>query len=304
MTTLKKKQKFDKPSFQDIILSLQKFWGNYGCVILQPYDTEVGAGTSHPATTLKSLGSQPWNVAYIQPCRRPSDGRYGENPNRTQHYYQFQVILKPTPTNPLDLYLQSLEALGLKCDEHDIRFVEDDWENPSLGAAGLGYEVWCDGMEITQFTYFQQVGGLACDPIPVEITYGLERIATFVQEVDTHFDLNWNGLEGPQKLTYKDVFIDQERQFSAYNFDAANTEMLFRHFDDYEKECLSLLEKKLVLPAYEQCVKANHTFNLLDARGVIAVTERARYIGRVRNLSKECCTLWLENEQQKANANL
>ncbi|MBA4249174.1 MAG: glycine--tRNA ligase subunit alpha [Candidatus Puniceispirillum sp.] len=300
MSTPIQKQKSSKPSFQDIIFSLQKFWGDQGCVILQPYDTEVGAGTSHPATTLKSLGHKPWNVAYIQPCRRPSDGRYGENPNRTQHYYQFQVILKPTPINPLDLYLQSLKALGLNCDEHDIRFVEDDWENPSLGAAGLGYEVWCDGMEITQFTYFQQVGGLVCDPIPVEITYGLERIATFVQEVDTHFDLNWNGLEGPEKLTYKDVFIDQERQFSAYNFEAANTEMLFRHFDDYENECWALLKKNLILPAYEQCVKANHTFNLLDARGVIAVTERARFIGRVRNLSKECCTLWLKHEQEKA----
>lgn len=281
-------------SFQNIILKLQGFWADQGCVVLQPYDTEVGAGTSHPATTLRALGPNLWKAAYVQPCRRPGDGRYGENPNRTQQYYQFQVIMKPTPINPQELYLQSLESSGLNLKEHDIRFVEDDWENPSLGAAGLGWEVWCDGMEITQFTYFQQVGGLACDPIPVEITYGLERLATFIQKVDTHYNINWNGIEGEGKLTYGDVFKEAEREFSIYNFEAADTVMLLQHFNDFEKESRSLLEKNLVLPSYEQCVKANHIFNLLDARGVIAVTERARYMSRVRALAKNCCAAWLE----------
>ncbi len=280
-------------SFQDIIFDLQRFWASKGCVILQPYDIEVGAGTSHPATTLRALGPDRWNAAFVQPCRRPKDGRYGENPNRTQQYYQFQVILKPAPANPQELYLKSLEAIGLALSEHDIRFVEDDWENPSLGAAGLGWEVWCDGMEITQYTYFQQVGGFECNPVPVEITYGLERLATFIQGVDNHFDLNWNGLEGEGKLTYGDVFLRAEREFSAYNFDVATTDALFHAFKGYETECAHLLKHALILPAYEQCVKANHTFNLLDARGVISVTERAGYISRVRALAKDCCEAWL-----------
>jgi glycyl-tRNA synthetase alpha chain len=282
-------------SFQHIILNLQTYWANQGCVILQPYDTEVGAGTSHPATTLRALGPNLWNAAFVQPCRRPKDGRYGDSPNRVQHYYQFQVILKPCPENPQELYLKSLEAIGLDVSKHDIRFVEDDWENPSLGAAGLGWEVWCDGMEITQYTYFQQVGGIECNPVPVEITYGIERIATFLQGVDSIFDINWNGVDGPGKITYGDVFKRAEREFSAYNFEHANTDMLFQHFKDYETECEALLTQNLQLPAYEQCVKANHIFNLLDARGVISVTERAGYIARVRNLAKKCCQAWLES---------
>ncbi|CAO5680404.1 MAG: Glycine--tRNA ligase alpha subunit [Holosporales bacterium] len=282
-------------SFQDIILSLQNFWAKQGCCILQPYDLEVGAGTSHPATSLRALGPDFWNCAFVQPCRRPKDGRYGDNPNRTQYYYQFQVIMKPAPNNPQELTLQSLEALGLNLKEHDLRFVEDDWENPSLGAAGLGWEVWCDGMEVIQFTYFQQVGGIECNPVPVEVTYGLERIASIVQGVDSHFDLNWNGLEGAGKLTYFDVFKRSEKEFSAYNFEFANVEKLLRHFKDAEEECTFLLTQKLVLPAYEQCVKANHIFNLLDARGVIAVTERAHYIGRVRQMAKGCCGMWVES---------
>lgn len=280
-------------SFQDIIFDLQRFWASQGCVILQPYDTEVGAGTSHPATTLRALGPDTWNAAFVQPCRRPNDGRYGENPNRTQQYYQFQVIMKPSPADPQQLYLKSLEAIGLNLAHHDIRFVEDDWENPSLGAAGLGWEVWCDGMEITQYTYFQQVGGIECNPVPVEITYGLERVATFIQGVDNHFDLNWNGLEGEGKLTYRDVFLRAEREFSAYNFEVASTDGLFHNFQGYEIECDKLLARNLVLPAYEQCVKANHTFNLLDARGVISVTERAGYISRVRALAQKCCQAWI-----------
>jgi glycyl-tRNA synthetase alpha chain len=280
-------------SFQDIILSLQSFWAKQGCCILQPYDLEVGAGTSHPATSLRALGPDFWNCAFVQPCRRPKDGRYGDNPNRTQYYYQFQVIMKPAPNNPQELTLQSLEALGLNLKDHDIRFVEDDWENPSLGAAGLGWEIWCDGMEVIQFTYFQQVGGIDCNPIPVEVTYGLERIASIVQNVDSHFDLNWNGLEDERKLTYNDVFKRSEQEFSAYNFDYANVEKLLRQFKDAEEECDFLLTKNLVLPAYEQCVKANHLFNLLDARGVIAVTERAHYIARVRHMAKSCCQLWV-----------
>lgn len=280
-------------SFQQIIFDLQKFWDEQGCVILQPYDSEMGAGTSHPATTLKALGPEPWNVAFVQPCRRPQDGRYGENPNRTQMYYQFQVILKPAPLNPQELYLNSLKAIGLDLQKHDLRFVEDDWENPSLGAAGLGWEVWCDGMEITQFTYFQQVGGIECQVVPVEITYGLERIATFIQNVEDNFSINWNGREGEQKLTYRDVFLRSEQEFSAYNFHHSNPEILLQHFKDHEQESLNLLEHNLVLPAYEQCVKANHIFNLLEARGIISVTERAGYIAKVRNLAKQCCQAWL-----------
>ena len=262
---------------------------------MQPYDTEVGAGTSHHATTLKALGDGYWDVAFVQPCRRPKDGRYAENPNRTQYYYQYQVILKPAPTNPQDLYLGSLEAIGFDLSAHDIRFVEDDWENPSLGAAGLGWEVWCDGMEITQYTYFQQVGGITCSVTPVEITYGLERIATFIQKVESHFDINWNGREDERKLTYGDVLKRFEREFSCYNFDVASVDILFEHFSDYEKECQKLLAHNLIMPAYEQCVKTNHCFNLLDARGVISVTERAGYIARVRALAKGCCQAWCES---------
>ena len=284
-------------SFQDIIFDLQKFWAGQGCVIMQPYDTEVGAGTSHHATTLKALGDGHWDVAFVQPCRRPKDGRYAENPNRTQYYYQYQVILKPAPTNPQELYLQSLEAIGFDLTAHDIRFVEDDWENPSLGASGLGWEVWCDGMEITQYTYFQQVGGLQCTVIPVEITYGLERIATFMQNVESHFDINWNGRIDSKKLTYGDVLKRFEREFSCYNFDVSSVDMLLNHFNDYVKECQKLLAHNLVMPAYEYCVKANHCFNLLDARGVISTTERAGYIGRVRALSKSCCQAWVESTQ-------
>ena len=282
-------------SFQDIIFDLQKFWASKGCVIMQPYDTEVGAGTSHHATTLKALGDGHWDVAFVQPCRRPKDGRYAENPNRTQYYYQYQVILKPAPLNPQEMYLESLEAIGFDLSAHDIRFVEDDWENPSLGASGLGWEVWCDGMEITQYTYFQQVGSIPCTVIPVEITYGLERIATFMQNVESHFDINWNGREDKKKLTYGDVLKRFEREFSCYNFDVASVDMLLNHFNDHEKECLKLLAHNLVMPAYEQCVKANHCFNLLDARGVVSVTERAGYIGRVRALAKNCCQAWVES---------
>jgi glycyl-tRNA synthetase alpha chain len=282
-------------SFQDIIFRLQKFWAERGCAVLQPYDTEVGAGTSHYATTLKALDDNYWAAAFVQPCRRPKDGRYADNPNRTQYYYQFQVIIKPAPANPQELYLDSLRTVGFDMTSHDIRFVEDDWENPSLGAAGLGWEVWCDGMEITQYTYFQQVGGINCSVVPVEITYGLERIATFMQGVESHFDINWNGKEGGQKLTYGDVLSRFEREFSCYNFDAASVDILLEHFDDYETECRSLLAHSLVMPAYEQCVKANHCFNLLDARGVISVTERAGYIARVRALAKSCCQAWMES---------
>lgn len=282
-------------SFQDIIFGLEKYWAGQGCVILQPYDTEVGAGTSHHATTLKALGDGYWDVAFVQPCRRPKDGRYAENPNRTQYYYQYQVILKPAPKNPQELYLESLQSLGIDLSVHDIRFVEDDWENPSLGAAGLGWEVWCDGMEITQYTYFQQVGGISCSVTPVEITYGLERIATFIQKVESHFDINWNGRLDEKKLTYGDVLKRFEREFSCYNFDVASVDILLEHFSDYENECQKLLAHNLVMPAYEQCVKANHCFNLLDARGVISVTERAGYIARVRALAKACCQAWCDS---------
>jgi len=279
-------------SFQDIIFQLQHFWAQQGCAILQPYDIEVGAGTSHPATLLRALGKKPWNCAFVQPCRRPKDGRYGDNPNRTQLYYQFQVIMKPTPSNPQELTLKSLECLGVSAKDHDLRFVEDDWENPSLGAAGLGWEIWCDGMEIIQFTYFQQVGGIACDPVPVEITYGLERIATLVQNVDSHFDIRWNAHDAPYPITYADVFHQNEREFSAYNFKFSDVSALLAQFKASEDQVTVLLENQLVLPAYEHCVKANHIFNLLDARGVISVTERAHYIARVRAMAKKCCELY------------
>lgn len=284
-------------SFQDLILTLQHFWADQGCAILQPYDVEVGAGTFHPATTLRSLGSQNWNAAYVQPSRRPKDGRYGENPNRLQHYYQFQVIMKPSPNNIQDLYLKSLEAIGVSLLEHDIRFVEDDWESPTLGAWGLGWEVWCDGMEVTQFTYFQQVGGFDCDPVSAEITYGLERLAMYIQGVENVFDLDWNGVKGNGKITYREVFHQNEREFSTYNLEYANTDKLLTHFNDAEEECKNLLKHNLSLPAYDQCIKASHFFNLLDARGVIGVTERAAYIARVRTLAKGCCESWLKSRE-------
>lgn len=279
-------------SFQDLILTLHRYWAAQGCVILQPYDMEVGAGTFHPATTLRTLGPAPWNAAYVQPSRRPKDGRYGENPNRLQHYYQYQVILKPSPDNIQELYLQSLYELGIDPKLHDIRFVEDDWESPTLGAWGLGWEVWCDGMEVTQFTYFQQVGGIECKPVSGELTYGLERLAMYIQGMENVYDLDFNGAG----VTYGDVFLENEREFSAYNLEYADTEQLLRHFEDAEQECKNLLDKKLPLPAYDQCIKASHRFNLLDARGVISVTERAAYIGRVRALAKACCEAWVEKE--------
>jgi len=286
------KKKLTFLSFQDIIMNLQKFWGKNGCVILQPYDLEVGAGTFHPATTLRSLGPKPWKAAYVQPSRRPTDGRYGENPNRLQHYYQFQVIIKPSPKNIKQLYLKSLATIGIDVKNHDIRFVEDDWESPTLGAAGLGWEVWCDGMEITQFTYFQQMTGIECKPVPVEITYGLERLCMFVQGKNNVFDLDWND-EG---IKYKEVFFQAEKEFSAYNFEFANTDTLLKNFESTEMECKSLLEKKLSLPAYDQCLKASHIFNLLDARGVIGVAERTGYITRIRELAKGCGALWLSTQ--------
>ena len=278
-------------SFQSLILKLHDYWSERGCVILQPYDMEVGAGTFHPATTLRALGPEDWKAAYVQPSRRPADGRYGENPNRLQHYYQYQVILKPSPADSQQLYLDSLRHLGIDPMEHDIRFVEDDWESPTLGAWGLGWEVWLDGMEVTQFTYFQQVGGIECAPVSCELTYGLERLAMYVQGVENVYDLDFNG----QGVKYGDVFLQAEREYSAHNFEHANTDMLARHFQDAEAECQSLIEAKLALPAYDQCLKASHLFNLLDARGVISVTERQAYIGRVRNLAKACCEGWLQS---------
>jgi glycyl-tRNA synthetase alpha chain len=283
-------------SFQSLILTLQQYWAERGCVILQPYDVEVGAGTFHPATTLRSLGKKPWRAAYVQPSRRPTDGRYGENPNRLQHYYQFQVILKPSPPDAQALYLESLKRLGIDPLAHDIRFVEDDWESPTLGAWGLGWEVWCDGMEVSQYTYFQQVGGFDCDPVSVEYTYGLERLAMYVQGVENVYDLDFNGVHGAGSIKYGDVFLQSEREFSAYNFERADTELLFRHFQDAEKECAALVAARLALPAYDQCIKASHLFNLLDARGVISVTERQAYIGRVRALAKDCCAGWLRSQ--------
>ena len=283
-------------SFQQILLDLQQFWAQWGCAILQPYDMEMGAGTFHPATALKALGPKSWNTAYVQPSRRPADGRYGENPNRMQHFYQFQVLLKPAPADCQLLYLESLKAIGFNDRHHDIRFVEDDWESPTLGAAGLGWEVWCDGMEVTQFTYFQQVGGIECHPVSVEITYGIERLATVIQGVNSTYDLNWNGAEGTKKITYKDVYQRAEREFSEYNFTQATINSLLQHFIDAEQECLHLLKKKLTLPAYDQCIKASHLFNLLEARGVISVTQRASYIARVRALAKGCCQSWIEGE--------
>ena len=276
-------------SFQQVILTLQDYWDTHGCALLQPYDMEVGAGTSHTATFLRAIGPEPWRAAYVQPSRRPKDGRYGENPNRMQHYYQYQVVLKPAPENILDLYLGSLEALGLKLTENDVRFVEDDWENPTLGAWGLGWEVWLNGMEVTQFTYFQQVGGIDCKPVLGEITYVIERLAMYLQGVENVFDLVWTEWEenGVKKsLTYGDVFHQNEVEQSTYNFEYSNAEFLFSLFSNYESEAKRLMEAKLALPAYEMVLKAAHTFNLLDARGAISVTERAAYIGRIRNLAR------------------
>jgi glycyl-tRNA synthetase alpha chain len=281
------------PSFQDIILRLHAYWSAQGCVILQPYDMEVGAGTFHPATTLRALGPKPWRAAYVQASRRPSDGRYGENPNRLQHYYQYQVIMKPSPANAQSLVLESYRAIGIDTAMHDFRFVEDDWESPTLGAWGLGWEVWCDGMEVTQFTYFQQVGGIPVALPSAEFTYGLERLAMYVQGVSSVYDLDFNG----QGVTYGDVFLRAEREYSAYNFEAADTAMLQRHFGDAEIECGALIARALPLPAYDQCIKASHLFNLLDARGVISVSERASYIARVRNLAKACCEGWLNGDR-------
>ena len=287
---IKKKQKFQ--TFQDTILNLQKFWSKHGCIILQPYDMEVGAGTFHPATTLRSLGPKPWKAAYVQPSRRPTDGRYGDNPNRLQHYYQFQVIIKPSPSNIKKLYLNSLSVIGINPKNHDIRFVEDDWESPTLGAAGLGWEVWCDGMEITQFTYFQQMAGFECKPVSVEITYGLERICMFTQQKKNVYDLIWNS----EDVEYREVFLQAEKEFSAYNFEHANTENLFKIFDMLENEAKSLVEKKISLPAYDQCLKASHVFNVLDARGVISVVQRAEYIGRIREITKLAATIWIDTQ--------
>ena len=276
--------------------SVVAYWSARGCLILQPYDMEVGAGTFHPATTLRALGVMPWKAAYVQPSRRPTDGRYGENPNRLQHYYQYQVILKPSPTDSQELYLGSLRALGIDPLAHDIRFVEDDWESPTLGAWGLGWEVWCDGMEVSQFTYFQQVGGIDCDPVSVELTYGLERLAMYVQGVENVYDLTFND----DGVRYGEVFLQAEQEYSAYNFERADVELLRRHFEDAEKECQAVLDVGLALPAYDQCLKASHLFNLLDARGVISVTERQAYILRIRALASDAAEKWIESQQEHA----
>ena len=304
-------------TFQDIILTLQEYWAAQGCVVLQPYDSEVGAGTYHTATTLRSLGPGTWNAAYVQPCRRPADGRYGANPNRLQHYYQFQVIMKPSPDDIQDLYLDSLRAIGIEPAEHDVRFVEDDWESPTLGAWGLGWEVWLDGMEVTQFTYFQQVGGIECDPVPAEVTYGLERLAMYIQEVDSVYDLVWTRTSGSTGssdspsgdsaetvFTYGDVFFENEREQSAYNFEFADTDLLFKRFDACEAECNRLLGHNLALPAYDCVMKCSHAFNVLDARQAISATERAHYILRVRTVAKACCECYLANVVEAGGARI
>ena len=293
MVSKKIKNKKEPLTFQDTILTLQKYWSKQGCVLLQPYDLEVGAGTFHPATTLRSLGERPWKTAYVQPSRRPTDGRYGDNPNRLQHYYQFQVLIKPSPSNIKKLYLNSLASIGVDHNTNDIRFVEDDWESPTLGAAGLGWEVWCNGMEITQFTYFQQMAGIECKPISVEITYGLERLCMFIQNKKNVFDLIWNN----DGILYRDVFHQSEKEFSAYNFEYANTGNLFKIFDMVESEAKSLIEKEISLPAYDQCLKASHIFNILDARGVISVAQRAEYISKIRDLTKAIGKIWLESQK-------
>lgn len=282
--------------FQDIIANLNEYWSSKGCVILQGYDLEVGAGTFNPSTFLRVLGPEPWNVGYVEPSRRPTDGRYGDNPNRLQHYYQYQVIMKPSPLNIQDLYLDSLRHLNIRLEEHDVRFVEDDWESPTLGASGLGWEVWLDGMEITQFTYFQQCGSIDLNPVSVELTYGLERICMYIQEKENVFDIDWN-----EKITYRDVYHRNEFEFSHYNFNIADTGLHFQLFDMYEKECLSILnhtEPKIVLPAYDFVLKCSHVFNMLDARGAISVTERVGYIARVRNLAKKCSERYIEIREE------
>jgi glycyl-tRNA synthetase alpha chain len=279
-------------TFQDLILSLQSYWSAQGCVLLQPYDLEVGAGTFHPATFLRAIGPEPWKAAYVQPSRRPKDGRYGENPNRLQHYYQYQVVLKPSPLDIQDLYLDSLRALGVNMSEHDVRFVEDDWESPTLGAWGLGWEVWLDGMEVTQFTYFQEVGGLKCAPVLGEITYGLERLAMYLQGVESVFDLKWTD-----SVSYGDVYHQNEVEQSKYNFEHSNVEWLFKLFGEFESEAKRLMEAKLTLPAFEMVMKCSHTFNLLDARGAISVTERAAYIGRVRSLSRAVAQSYYDSRE-------
>ncbi len=285
-------------TFSQLLLKLQQFWADQGCNVLQPYDIPSGAGTFHPATLLRSLDSKPWSVAYVAPSRRPTDGRYGENPNRLGSYYQFQALIKPSPENIQDLYLKSLEYLGLDLSKHDIRFVEDNWESPTLGAWGLGWEVWLDGMEVTQFTYFQQVGGIACDPVAVEITYGTERLAMYLQGVDNIFDIVWNENEHG-KTTYKDIHMESEIQFSKYNFEIANTDMLFKHFDEAYEECQKCLEAELPLPAYDQCMMASHAFNTLDARKAISVTSRQNYILKVRELSLGCAAMYKEQEPER-----
>lgn len=277
--------------FQDLIFTLQKYWTEQGCILLQPYDMEVGAGTSHPATLLRCLDTNPWNVVYVQPCRRPTDGRYAENPNRMQHYYQLQVILKPSPKDIQELCLQSMYKVGLDPKKHDFRFVEDDWENPTLGAWGLGWEMWCDGMEVLQFTYMQQIGGIECNPIPGELTYGLERLAMYIQGIENVWDLKWND----RGVTYSDVFKRSEVQYCKYNFEAADTNMLLTNFTSHEKECERLLALDLPQPAYDQCLKAAHIFNLLEARGVISVTERTSFISRIRNITRKCCEMWVKS---------
>jgi len=282
-------------SFQSIIFRLQQFWANNNCLILQPIDMEVGAGTFHPATVLKALGKKSWNAAYVQPCRRPTDGRYGLNPNRLQHYYQFQTILKPSPNNIQELYLESLRFLGINSKKNDIRFVEDDWESPTLGAWGLGWEVWCNGMEISQFTYFQQVGGIDCSPITGELTYGLERLAMYIQGIDNVYDLAWDS----NGIKYGDVFLQNEKEQSTYNFEKSNPAILIKNFQELENLNTKLVKDNLVLPAYEQCIKASHIFNLIDASGVIGVNERADYIGRVRSMVKSCADLYIKNLDEK-----
>jgi glycyl-tRNA synthetase alpha chain len=285
-------------TFQQIILKLQSYWDAQGCALLQPYDMEVGAGTSHTATFLRALGPEPWKAAYVQPSRRPKDGRYGENPNRLQHYYQYQVVLKPAPANILELYLGSLESLGFDLKKNDIRFVEDDWENPTLGAWGLGWEVWLNGMEVTQFTYFQQVGGIDCKPATGEITYGLERLAMYLQGVDNVYDLVWTKRADGSTLSYGDVYLQNEKEQSAYNFEHADADFLFTAFTAHEKQARHLMEQQLALPAYEQVLKCAHSFNLLDARGAISVTERAAYIGRIRNLARSVAQSYYESRER------
>ena len=284
-------------TFQEITLKLHQYWDKHGCTLLQPYDMEVGAGTSHTATFLRAIGPEPWHAAYVQPSRRPADGRYGDNPNRLQHYYQYQVVLKPAPRDMLDVYLDSLTALGINAQEHDIRFVEDDWENPTLGAWGLGWEIWLNGMEITQFTYFQQIGGLDCVPATGEITYGLERLAMYLQRVESVYDLVWTRTPDGRNIYYRDVFHQNEVEQSKFNFEHADTDMLFKHFANHEREAQRMLEIPLPLPAYEQTLKAAHTFNLLDARGAISVTERAAYIGRIRALSRAVAQAYYDSRK-------